>query len=211
MGLRSAREETLRHVAILPITALLISLSLRVAAAEPTAEFPSYAVGDTWTIERSAGPNTDLKLVAIENNLMVMTGFQQCPQCRAYLDRNLAPIKLLDEAGKPLSSARGLFSWGYPGWKYLDWPLTPNKTWRIEADGLFNNQVLRYTIDITVLGVEEVETKAGTFEAFKISRKWQSGKWQMSETLWWSSTVKWYVKRTGDKEAGWELKSFTVK
>src|SRR3972149_6564025 len=130
----------MRRLAILLITTLLISLPLGMAAAEPAAEFPRYAVGDAWTLERPEGPTTDLKVVAVENNVIVMTGFQQCPLCRAYLDRNLAPIKLLDESGAPLSSARGLFSWGYPGWKYLDWPLAAKKAWRIEAAGFFNKR-----------------------------------------------------------------------
>jgi hypothetical protein len=146
---------------------------------------PTWVVGDTWTIERpETNSDTVLRVVAVENDVMVITGFQQCPRCRAYLDRHLAPLKLVDEAGTVLSSAPGLFSWGYPSWKYLDWPLEVKKTWRIDADASMNKRVTRFTVDMSVRAHEDIATKAGTFAAFRISREWQSGPWKMSETLW---------------------------
>lgn len=104
------------------------------------------------------------------------------------------------------------------GWKYFDFPLTVDKTWAVDATGYWQGARARYQGDIRVRAYEDVETRAGTFKAFRIQREWiftpQSGaEFRWGDVGWYAPEVKVYVKFSTQHPLvpSWELLSFRVK
>lgn len=126
----------------------------------PTAEAPTFVVGDEWRYTDGAL----LRVEAVEVD-QVLTSLEfrgnRCPGCKHYRDRNLTVLKV-DGAAIP-------DPYGSIGLKVLDFPLTIGKSWE-------SNQTLArlasgvpepYENAFKVEGYGDVKTKAGTFKAYR--------------------------------------------
>ena len=87
--------------------------------------------------------------------------------------------------------------------KFIDWPLTPGKTWTFEyyeASRRFPGLIYHYTFNAKVVGPEAVSVPAGKFDAIKIDYE---GRFTRSEggshakvvqTSWWAPAAGRVVK-----------------
>lgn len=186
-------------------------------AQAPVAEAPAFQVGDEWRYTDGAA----LRVVAVEGEQVVTTlsPNQECPDCRYYRDKNFTVIKVVDKDGKPVDYSRSDAFNSSVGLKMLDFPLEIGKQWASSRRDRSRSTGRYYDYDETfkVEGYEEIQTKAGTFKAFKISltQNNRAARWIGQATVWYSPDVKSMVKQeihTG----GWtrpdlELTSYTLK
>lgn len=209
----------LRHAAILLVLGSAAGLSAahaQVSGPSPVAEAPPFKVGDEW---RWTGGGRR-RIIAIEGEYTVTPlSTQGCQNCRAYRDKNLTVVKLLDKEGKIVVNDSSV------GYKMLDFPLTVGKQW--DSDVSLVNRTTKvaepYKNTFRVEAYEAVRTQAGTFKAFRITHiqkrthssfSADAGKdWR--ETTWYSPEVKAIVKREVNTKvewgADWELESYSLK
>jgi hypothetical protein len=181
---------------------------------------PEYSVGDTW-IRKAAGKPWEVKVVNVEGDHVWMQGaFRDCPTCVVLLDRSGAFQALNDADGKPVDVTKYRFVPMGSAWKLWEFPLEAGKKWQFVADGYFQAQPVRYTVECRVEALEDIKTPAGTFKAYRVQRNWTSeGRrgpgfavtWQ--DATWFAPAVKGPVKftSTGRGATEWERQSYTVK
>ena len=195
---------------LLGLAGLLVTVIPSLAQA-PVAEAPTFQVGDEWRYT----DGTVFRILAVEGDLIVTTSLTYPPQelcrdCRFYRDKNLTIIKVTDKNGKPEESE-------VVGFKTLDFPLQIGKQWTSnqKLKQRSSGRYLDYDNTFKVEGYEEVQTKAGTFKAFKVTQKQERRPyWSGQLTFWYSPEVKAVVKRQVPS-AQWqndrELESYTLK
>lgn len=182
----------------------------------PVAEAPAFKVGDEW--RWTGGGRRRVTAIEGEHTVTPLSN-QECQNCRAYRDKNLTVVKLLDKEGNIVVNESSV------GYKQLDFPLGVGKRW--ESDMPLVNRTTKvvepYKNTFWVEAYEEVKTKAGSFKAFRITHIQQRanspygadvGKtWR--DTLWYSPEVKAFVKREVNTKvewgADWELESYSLK
>jgi hypothetical protein len=220
--MRTARRYAtlLVHAAALLVAGSAASLSGAHAQVSsgpaPVAEAPAFKVGDEWRWT-SGGRR---RIIALEGeHTVTRLSNQECQNCRAYRDKNLTVVKLLDKEGNIVVNDSSV------GYKMLDFPLAVGKQW--DSDVSLVNRSTRvaepYKNTFRVEAYEEVKTKAGSFKTFRITHIQQrahstfganAGKtWR--ETFWYSPEVKAFVKREVNTNvqwgADWELESYSLK
>jgi hypothetical protein len=175
---------------------------------------PTYAVGDSWAYS----DGRQIAVVKVEDGAPIMTGpLAVCPACVVHYDRNLAIRKVTDAAGKSVEAAKIDFLALGPEWKFYAFPLEVKKTWSFSAEGLIRGKPQRYDVSVVVAALEEVQTKAGSFKAFKMERTWagtQAGQpFKFTDVVWFAPSAKFPVKfqssRAGVKPG--ELTAYKVK
>lgn len=192
---------------------MMIALLAGAAAAQP-ASAPSFAVGDSWAYS----DGRKIKVVKLDDGGPVMTGaLRSCLTCAVHYDRNLAMRKVTDADGRPVEAAKlGFLPLG-PEWKFYAFPLEVKKAWRFSAEGLVGGKPDRYDVAVVVSALEEVQTKAGTFKAYKMERTWSgmsAGKpYRFTDVVWFAPRAKFPVKFASDRQGaqGGELTSYAVK
>ena len=183
------------------------------AFAQPVAS-PAYTVGDSWphTVGRQ------IAVVKVEDGAPIMAGpLAVCPTCLVHYHRNLAIRKGTDPAGKAGEAAKIDFLALGPEWKFYAFPLQVKKTWSFSAEGLLRGKPQRFDVSVVVAALEDVETKAGRFKAFKMERTWtttQAGQpSKFTDIVWFAPSAKFPVKfqssRAGVKPG--ELTAYKVK
>ena len=146
---------------------MLLTTTAAIAHAQ-TADLPSVSVGDTW--KRSDG--RELRVMRVDDQGISVAGvYGSCPTCLTVVDKTGNPSSITDADGKPMDVMRlgGVVFVG-PGWKYYDWPLEVKKTWNMSAKAFTRGAVQNVTIRTTVIAYEDVNTKAGTFKAYRLQR-----------------------------------------
>lgn len=183
------------------------------AFAQPVAA-PAYAVGDSWAYT----DGRQIAVVKMEDGAPIMAGpLAVCPACLVHYDRNLAIRKVTDAAGKAVEAAKIDFLALGPEWKFYAFPLAVKKTWSFSAEGLIRGKPQRYDVSVVVATLEDVQTKAGSFKAFKMERTWtgtQAGQpFKFTDVVWFAPSAKFPVKfqssRAGVKPG--ELTAYKVK
>jgi hypothetical protein len=183
------------------------------ALAQPVAA-PAYAVGDSWAYT----DGRQIAVVKMDDGAPIMAGpLAVCPACLVHYDRNLAIRKVTDPAGKPVEAAKIDFLALGPEWKFYAFPLQVKKTWSFSAEGLLRGKPQRFDVSVVVAALEDVETKAGRFKAFKMERTWtttQAGQpSKFTDIVWFAPSAKFPVKfqssRAGVKPG--ELTAYKVK
>ncbi len=196
-------------------TALLFiwAVSAQAQSAGPN----TYALGDTWTLS----DGRTVTVVKVDDAGTVMTGqILDCPTCRVRVDKNFlfdGVVTDADEKPVDVTKLRGV-NVGLD-WKFYDWPLEPKKRWQFTANGFFQGQPQTYDVRNHVIAYEDVKTKAGTFNAFRIQRDWSvrsrfGNPFTWVTVAWWAPDVKFSVKftTTGRGTAqDWELVSYSLK
>ena len=198
------------------VFSLLLLLVLSVPAGAQSAGPPAFVVGDSWTMSSGFVQ----RVIKAEGDVTVMKGMGNCPTCLVYVDKNLALLKVEQADGTPPDSVAIGFVPVGTDWKLVDFPLETGKKWNFGAKGLFRNLVNHYDVGNTVQAYEDVSTKAGTFQAFKIARDWtirprdnRARGFSWSTTDWYAPSIKRIVKftTTNPNQQDWELVSYTVK
>jgi hypothetical protein len=176
---------------------------------------PTYTAGDQWTYSTGG----TVKVVSADGDTVVMTGLNRnCMTCLYHYTPTLTLIKVTDAQGNAVDSTTlGFLPLGND-WKYYDFPLEPGKSWRISAQGLFRQSLIRYTVDLKVAALEDVKTAAGTFKAYKILRNWTietfaRNRPQWSQAVWFSPDARAVVKFTTTQQGqnDFELTAYSLK
>lgn len=196
---------------LLPLIVALVSFSLPAYAQR--AEPPALSVGDTWKLS----DGREIKVALVTGEGVALSGvYPDCPLCLMHWDATRSTAINATEADGTTPVAFTRFTtFAGPGWKWYDWPLELDKTWRLTAQGYSRGNLNNYIVDFTVKKFEEVKTKAGTFKAFRIERAWQAN-WSTftgpswGDTLWYAPEVKYAVKFKS-RNSEWELTSYTIK
>jgi len=215
--MESLMRRASRLAGSLVVLSMIGAISTPVLPQAPVADAPTLNIGDQWRWTNGGSR----RVTAVEGNLIV-TPFsnQRCTQCRAYRDKNLTIVKVLDKEGNVVNDPE-------VGYKMLDFPLKVGKQWNSDHT-LVNNTTgvsEQYKNGFSVEVYERVKTKAGTFTAFRITHVQQRAahsshgpdagrSWR--ETLWYSPEVGAVVKRevnTARVNWGpdWELESYSLK
>jgi hypothetical protein len=191
----------------------LIAALASTALAQP-AEAPRFSVGDSW----SYSDGRQIKVLKIEDGAPLMTGsFAVCPTCVVHYDKNLAIRKVTDGAGQPVEAGKIDFLALGPDWKFYAFPLAVKKAWKFSAEGLIRGKPQRYDVSVVVAALEDVQTKAGSFKAFKMERTWTGTQgtepFSFTDVVWFAPSAKFPVKfqsnRAGVKPG--ELTAYSVK
>jgi len=133
----------------------------RPAVAVPgTAALPKYNVGDSWTVRFTDGRTQTRKIRAIERAQYV---FEWGLDLLRYYDQDLVLRKqTTPEDGKDIHSYQ-------LEQRVVNFPLSMNKTWEFQVlvSSFTRTRIYRKFI-YKVVGVEPVQTPAGTFGTFKL-------------------------------------------
>jgi hypothetical protein len=204
----------MRRLALTPLLAIVLVSPAVHAADAPTADAPTFVVGDEWRYS----DGRQHRVVVVGDDLVVVTGPGPCRKCRYVYDRSLLLMRIEQEDGTLFSDRMPL--WLRPEIKLWTFPLEVTKSWKSTASILARDRLVhRVEVVVTVEAFEDVATQAGTFKAFRVKREWKTNlvvharDRQFTETVWFSPAVKWVVKfQTGNTRAkDWELVSYTVK
>ncbi len=184
------------------------------SAADQSAAAPRFSVGDSWT--RSNG--VTVTVVKVDGSSATIKGFFSAyPTALVTLDGDFQPVAITDEQGKALDpvATRGL-PLGKE-WKLFDWPLENGKSWTSSGQLVSRTGAkVLLSIDRRVTAVEEVQTIAGGFTAYRIEETWKasyypSGGW--INMIWYSPTAKTIVKfQSNDtNQKAWEVVSYSLR
>ena len=197
----------------LALAALLTAALASSALAQPAAA-PTFAVGDSWAYS----DGRQIKVVKVEDGGALMSGpLAVCPTCVVHYDRNLSIRKVTDAAGQPVEAGKIDFLALGPDWRFYAFPLEVKKAWKFSAEGLIRGKPQRYDVSVVVTALEDVQTKAGTFKAFKMERAWSGTQgnqpFSFTDVVWYAPRAKFPVKfhssRAGVKPG--ELTALSVK
>jgi hypothetical protein len=156
------------------------------------AERPTWEQNDTWTYagRRASGPYTITRKVLREGMFEGQPAYEvQAGDTHFWLTKRLGYLARMngDRVVRRTTPPED-----------FQWPLQVGKQWSSTVTRIEGSEPGRRSSVIDVWAVEAyetVKTPAGTFEAFKISRREiQSGAWQV---LWFSPAVKGWVKIRG--------------
>ncbi len=177
---------------------------------QPIAHFPKMVVGDSWVFKghsyRYGSDTFQQKIIKVGEDggfVMEVTGEKEGTHHR-YYDKEYQLIK----ASKIPEGTQ--IKTPVPAEKRLEFPLFVGKTW--EDAYVYGSPVdrkdFRFTNDSTVERYETVETEGGTFQAFKIVKRYHNSetKWNGINTYWYAPEVKREVKSIRDwRKEGDEL------
>jgi hypothetical protein len=196
------------------VLACAVAVTLESPAVAQPMTAPAYAVGDSWAYT----DGRQIAVVKVDDGAPIMAGpLAVCPACLVHYDRNLAIRKVTDPAGKPVEAAKIDFLALGPDWKFYAFPLQVKKTWTFSAEALLRGKPQRFDVSVVVAALEDVQTKAGSFKAFKMERTWTTAQAGQPSTftdiVWFAPSAKFPVKfqssRAGVKPG--ELTAYTVK
>jgi hypothetical protein len=165
----------------------------------PIAEAPIYRVGDTWTFSTAnrdgqSGDTTVQTVTSVTEN-----------QTTIRASKNGGPSYEVD-----LNNQGDMFRSGHTTWEpaigWLSFPMMVGKSWDFH-DLKRTTSGTRDTDEVVkVVAFERVQTRAGTFDAYKITIRGVSAGHlgggravQIHSTYWYAPSVKAIVK----SEAGW--------
>ena len=192
----------------LALAAILTAVTAISVAAQSAGQ-PTFVIGDRW--KNSNGGEAQVIKVN-DTGVVMVRPKSRCPTCSWVYDRDLTLVQILDAEGKPTDTSKFRFLW--IGFKFLDFPLEVKKTWSVEGYALFSGDHVLCIVTSRVSALEDVKTKAGNFQAYRIDRVFlarvHSGvppSWK--DTIWYAPDVKAVVKFEGSTQ-GWELESRTL-
>lgn len=169
---------------------------------QPVAHFPKMVVGDSWVFKGfSYTYGSDIfqqKIIKVEEDggfVMEVTGEKEGIRHR-YYNKEYQHIK---EIKIPQGTQ---FKTPVPPEKRLEFPLFVGKTWEEQFVwwSPVDKKDFHLTNDSTVEKYETVQTKGGTFQAFKIVKRYHRREpmWNGINTYWYAPIVKTEVKSIRD-------------
>jgi len=176
-----------------------------------SAGFPKMMVGDSWVIKEFSN-----KGIVTRNRTIIETkpdgGFVEEVKdgkgrtLNVYYNNKYQCIVSIDvEKGNALKIPK-------PPAKRLEFPLFVGKKWNDEFDAWKRGTIRHFRNEYTVDKYETVNTKAGSFKAFKIIRLGSIPKkgWKGKEEYWYSPEAKRIVRSIPDWRYGFELLSYKL-
>jgi hypothetical protein len=112
--------------------------TMRIPADVHPSDPPKYCVLDTWMF--SDGRIQTVVSVSEDTVMMAGAGIGACPGCVFSFDKHLALRSIERPDGQPLEIAIGFRPIG-DGWRFWDFPLLANKSWRISATGEYRQNL----------------------------------------------------------------------
>ncbi|MEJ2366405.1 MAG: hypothetical protein P8017_17355 [Deltaproteobacteria bacterium] len=184
----------------IPVIFILLILTGMSFAAEPVAERPVYAQGDFWVfVNRNKSKKVKHTFVREEKDAYVFQLGKSGRERRVYFTSDLKRPPI-----------------GYPG-PIIAFPLTVGKKWNYRFQGKYQT-VIGLLAKHKVEAYEAVTVPAGTFQAFKITVRFEKGGRGYTTPpenmyFWYAPDVKQLVKRSKAKmaENTWELKKYKIK
>jgi hypothetical protein len=183
---------------LLPLVAALLAgcESAGESRSVQLAERPRWTAGDSWTYRGKGrdGAYTVTRRVLREGVFEGDEGYEvEAGDSRYWYTKRLGYVARLT-GGRTVRRATPPEDW--------QWPLQVGKSWSATVtwtDGPAQDRHFVLTGVWTVEAYEEIKTPAGTFKAFKVSRREiESG---ASQEFWYSSAVKGWVKVRGTDTA----------
>jgi hypothetical protein len=160
------------------------------------AERPQWTAGDSWTYRGKGreGPYTVTRTVLREAVFEGVEAYEvQAGDSRYWYTKQLGYLARVT-GDRPVRLARPPENW--------QWPLQVGKSWSATAtwtEGSAQDRSFVLTAVWAVEAYEEVKTPAGTFKAFKVSRREiETG---ASQEFWYSPAVKGWVRVRGSDTA----------
>ncbi len=156
-------------------------------------EAPELKIGDIWIYQTSSGGNNKSEVVQITEEGYVIKGKETS---EIYDKKTMNLISVIEGNRKTKSDSISR--------KILDFPLFVGKKW--QSDTLFRasrGQMLTCTTEYQVEALEDMQTPAGNFKAFRILAKYIIGQSRQEYwlKLWYSPAAKFWIKREIDKMA----------
>ena len=187
--------QTVRHrtswiqavCAIGPVVAFLCLVAWPVAGQQPeapTAQAPTWVVGDSWVFRGTANRPGTFTVTAVDADAYSVREDNDGRSSLVRISRTL-------EIEPPYSHRT-----------YFMWPLRVGATWSYQFHGATFTGSDRYTVTT----YERVTVPAGTFDAFRIAVRecaTERPSVCVGLTIWYAPTVKWYVKVAMDKSGNW--------
>ncbi|CAB3794312.1 hypothetical protein [Pararobbsia alpina] len=169
------------------------------AADLPAAQAPTFLVGDSWTYSLSdpRTPGRTFSFVqtihSINDGAIKLTVSNNGGTMPASMDQN----------GNLTSIGTKQYS---PSDSKLKFPIAVGGNWTNNFTTHTGNGDATTTLSAKVVGVESVETPAGTFQAFRIEETGSvaapDGKFQFTETDWYAPDAKRIIKFTFNGTGG---------
>jgi hypothetical protein len=174
----------------------------RVFGIKDKCEVPIWNVGDKWIYQNTDGSKMVEEVVGEEEDSYILSS-----EGSKGFDKKTMNIKwLITPKGKKEKYNKG-------NKKMFDFPLYVGKRWETDYSdyGPSKSKFVEYKIEFKIENIEDVLTKAGIFQAFKI--RMNQVRWDLNRggtIVWWySPQVKNWVKRQTDsqrfyRETEWE-------
>lgn len=176
----------------------------------PVVAAPSYQVGDTWTL--SNGVVATVRETRDDGVVIFTGGLGYIGGRRISWKDGVVEVIGVTER----QMARGTVLVG-PGWQFWNFPLEVGKTWETSGKGFIGGRVHQITVVCKIWSYEDVQTKAGTFKAFRTTIEWHGNSagylFRNTHTVWYAPAVKFVVKEHGPPglNIDRELVSFSVR
>jgi len=182
---------------------------------EPVAHVPKMTVGDTWVYTGFGYGGTDTftsKVVEVQADGGFVTERKSKKKNRTvlcYWNNKYQKTRMVDkDSGNELDVLT-------PPAKYPDFPLFVGKQWSDKYTGSsITGSTDDYANDYFVESYGKVSTKAGTFDAFKISRQHynisRGRRTSFFSTFWYSPKLKIVIKSEPDWRIGKEVISYRL-
>lgn len=156
-------------------------------------EAPLWNLGDSWTFRDAAGRFWSHQVFEIKEDLFILR-MEGDRDLYAYEKKNLNCNYTIGRGGRKVRNTDPLKN-------IFDFPLFVGKKWKYMTESRVASQVNEFRVE----GVEEVETPAGRYRAYKIYFRQTETTRNMSGWIryWYSPVVKWWVKREVEKSAYW--------
>jgi hypothetical protein len=169
------------------------------AADLPAAQTPTFTVGDSWTYSLS-DPRTPARMFSFVQTVHSITG----STIALTVSNNGGTMPAsMDQNGNLTSIGTKQY---LPSDSKLKFPIAVGGNWTSNFTTRTGNGDATTTLSAKVVGVESVQTPAGTFQAFRIEETGSvaapSGKYQFTETDWYAPDAKRIIKFTFNGTGG---------
>lgn len=156
-------------------------------------EAPVWNLGDNWTFKDAAGKFWSNQILEIREDSFIMR-VEGDRDLYVYDKKTLSCNYFTDRSGRKVKNRGALKN-------IFDFPLIVGKRWRYSTESGGTSIVNELRIE----GVEEVNTPAGTFKAYKIYYQQTEMSRGTSGWVrhWYAPVVKWWIRREVEKSPYW--------
>ena len=162
--------------------------------AKKSCEAPIWKLGDKWTYKTVKGVTYSYEVVESKEDFFLLK--EGIRDLRAYDKKTMNLLFLIGKDGRKIKDTENPFK------KVLNFPIFVGKEW---IDNIHPQIGVTYIVNLKVEGMEEIISKAGRFETYKIFFKETSMASFNSGWIryWYSPEVKMWVKGEVEKTPFW--------
>ena len=111
----------------------------------------------------------------------------------SYYYQDWVLIKIVSADGKAITQPSLMYP--FIGQKWLDFPLRVGKKWEQRWRAKRSQNIINYYNIFTVVAIEEMTVRAGTYRAFKIKQQQHNERSWGVRYFWYAPAVGYYIKR----------------